>query len=125
MRRCTVGSTASIAGRRSAFFARDESAWTRGGFVGKQWAMPSRHHLAYVFERFPTFTQTFCVREILELEAQGLRPMIFSIRDTRDEPLEDHFPSDLIARVHFLPPKEELRWRRRCSVSRKRRARCG
>ncbi|MFT4546334.1 MAG: colanic acid/amylovoran biosynthesis glycosyltransferase [Verrucomicrobiales bacterium] len=64
--------------------------------------------LAYVFERFPTFTQTFCVREILELERQGLRPMLFSIRDTRDEPLEDHFPPDLISRVHFLPPEKEL-----------------
>jgi colanic acid/amylovoran biosynthesis glycosyltransferase len=42
-------------------------------------------HIAYVFERFPSFTQTFCVREILELERQGLRPLLFSIRDTRDE----------------------------------------
>ena len=27
-----------------------------------------RPHLAYVFERFPSFTQTFCVREVLELD---------------------------------------------------------
>jgi len=64
--------------------------------------------MAYVFERFPTFTQTFCVREILELERQGLRPMLFSIRDTREELLEDHFPPELIGRVHFLPQAKEL-----------------
>ena len=67
-----------------------------------------RPHLAYVFERFPTFTQTFCVREILELERQGLRPLLFSIRDTRGEPLEDHFPADLVERVHFLPQGKDL-----------------
>ena len=64
-------------------------------------------HLAYVFERFPSFTQTFCVREILELERQGLRPLIFSIRDTRDE-VPRHFPGELFQRVHFLPPEKEL-----------------
>lgn len=71
--------------------------------------MSPTYHFAYVFERFPTFTQTFCVREVLELERQGIRPLLFSIRDTRDENLEDHFPKDLIGRVHFLPEKEELR----------------
>jgi glycosyltransferase involved in cell wall biosynthesis len=65
-------------------------------------------HLAYVFERFPSFTQTFCVREVLELERQGLRPLLFSIRDTRQEEIR-HFPAELFERVHFLPSKEELR----------------
>lgn len=64
-------------------------------------------HLAYVFERFPSFTQTFCAREILELERQGLRPMLFSIRDTRDESPR-HFPDELFDRVIFLPPEKEL-----------------
>lgn len=64
-------------------------------------------HLAYVFERFPTFTQTFCVREILELERIGVRPVIFSIHDTRDE-VVGHYPADLVKRVHFLPPEEAL-----------------
>ncbi|HSI63887.1 MAG TPA: glycosyltransferase family 4 protein [Candidatus Saccharimonadia bacterium] len=66
-----------------------------------------RYHLAYIFERFPTFTQTFCVREILELERMGVRPLIFSIHDTRDERV-CHYPTDLLERVHFLPPEEEL-----------------
>lgn len=69
--------------------------------------MPFAMHIAYVFERFPSFTQTFCVREILELERQGIQPLIFSIRDTRDEAIK-HFPPDLLARVHFLPPRDEL-----------------
>ena len=64
-------------------------------------------HLAYVFERFPSFTQTFCVREVLELERQGLRPLIFSIRDTRDE-VPRNFPDELYERVIFLPPEKEL-----------------
>lgn len=64
-------------------------------------------HLGYLFERFPSFTQTFCVREILELERLGVRPLIFSIRDTRDEAIR-HFPSELLQRVRFLPPREEL-----------------
>ena len=65
------------------------------------------NHLAYVFERFPSFTQTFCVREILALERQGVRPLIFSIHDVRAEAVQ-HFPPDLLERVHFLPPEEEL-----------------
>ncbi|MBX7208965.1 MAG: glycosyltransferase family 4 protein [Verrucomicrobiaceae bacterium] len=64
-------------------------------------------HLAYVFERFPSFTQTFCVREVLQLERMGVRPLIFSIRDTRNEEIR-HFPQELFDRVHFLPPRDEL-----------------
>ena len=64
-------------------------------------------HLAYVFERFPTFTQTFCVREVLELERIGVRPLIFSIHDTRDETV-GHYPPDLLERVHFLPQEDAL-----------------
>ena len=65
------------------------------------------YHLAYVFERFPTFTQTFCVREIMELERQGIRPLIFSLRDTRDEPAQS-YPEELRDRVVYLPPSDEL-----------------
>ncbi len=65
------------------------------------------YHLAYVFEKFPSFTQTFCVREIEELERQGIRPVIISIRGTREEALK-HFPEKLVDRVCFLPPEKEL-----------------
>jgi glycosyltransferase involved in cell wall biosynthesis len=47
------------------------------------------------------------VREVLELERQGLRPLIFSIRDTRDE-VPRNFPDELYERVIFLPPEKEL-----------------
>ena len=66
-----------------------------------------RPHHAYVFERFPSFTQTFCVREVAALERQGVRPLIFSIRDPRDE-VPRNFPSELYDRVHFLPPEKQL-----------------
>lgn len=63
--------------------------------------------LGYIFERFPSFTQTFCVREIEQLERLGVKPVIFSIRDTRDEGIQ-HFPRELFDRVHFLPERDEL-----------------
>jgi colanic acid/amylovoran biosynthesis glycosyltransferase len=66
-----------------------------------------KYHLAYVFERFPTFTQTFCVREVLELVRMGVRPIIFSIHDTRAEAVQ-HFPKELFDQVYFLPPEEQL-----------------
>ncbi|MFT5469381.1 MAG: colanic acid/amylovoran biosynthesis glycosyltransferase [Verrucomicrobiales bacterium] len=69
--------------------------------------MSERYDLAYVFERFPTFTQTFCVREIVELERQGLRPLIFSLRDTSDEPSQS-YPDGLRERVINLPANDEL-----------------
>lgn len=69
--------------------------------------MTSTPHLAYIFERFPTFTQTFCVREILELERIGVHPVIFSIHDTRGEAV-GHYPPELAERVHFLPPEDLL-----------------
>lgn len=64
-------------------------------------------HIAYVFERFPSFTQTFCVREVEQLMRMGVKPLIFSIRDTRSEEIQ-HFPQELFDLVHFLPAKEEL-----------------
>jgi colanic acid/amylovoran biosynthesis glycosyltransferase len=72
---------------------------------------------AYLFERFPSFTQTFCYREVGEIERQGLAPWIFSIRRPRDEPAQD-FPAGLAARVRYLPEESELsdefRWLKRC-----------
>ena len=62
---------------------------------------------AYVFERFPSFTQTFCAREVLELQRQGVRPLLFSIHDTREEAIR-HFPKSLIDEVVFLPQGEDL-----------------
>lgn len=63
--------------------------------------------LAYVFERFPSFTQTFCYREIVELRRQGVAPPIFSIRQPADEPPQD-WDKSIVQQVEYLPGDEEL-----------------
>ena len=64
-------------------------------------------HFAYLFERFPSFGQTFCYREVAELDRQGVTPPIFSIRRPKDEPPQDWDPR-IVARVHYLPEESEL-----------------
>jgi colanic acid/amylovoran biosynthesis glycosyltransferase len=72
---------------------------------------------AYLFERFPSFTQTFCYREVAALQRQGLAPWIFSIRRPREETVQDFSP-ELIAQVRYLPQEgdlaDEFRWLKRC-----------
>jgi len=58
--------------------------------------------LAYVFERFPKFSQTFCYREIAELFHQGIRPAIFSLR-TPDLGPETRWDDAITSMVHQLP----------------------
>ena len=62
---------------------------------------------AYLFERFPSFGQTFCYREVAELDRQGITPPIFSIRNPKDEPAQDWDPR-IVGRVHYLPEEKEL-----------------
>src|SRR5438874_124749 len=62
---------------------------------------------AYLFERFPSFGQTFCYREVAELARQGATPPIFSIRKSKDEPLQD-WDKQIVERVHYLPGEEQL-----------------
>jgi glycosyltransferase involved in cell wall biosynthesis len=62
---------------------------------------------AYLFERFPSFGQTFCYREVAELSRQGITPPIFSIRNPKDEPAQD-WDARVIQRVHYLPEEKEL-----------------
>ena len=63
--------------------------------------------LAYLFERFPSFTQTFCYREIAELRRQGALPAIFSIRGTAGEPAQD-WDAAIVRDVRYLPGEKEL-----------------
>jgi hypothetical protein len=63
--------------------------------------------LAYLFERFPSFTQTFCYREIAELGRQGLAPAIFSIRHPTGEPAQD-WDAAIVGQVQYLPGDEQL-----------------
>ncbi|MFL6500957.1 MAG: glycosyltransferase, partial [Candidatus Udaeobacter sp.] len=62
---------------------------------------------AYLFERFPSFGQTFCYREVAELYRQGVAPPIFSIRNPKDEPAQD-WDAHIVKRVHYLPEEREL-----------------
>src|SRR5438132_10205500 len=62
---------------------------------------------AYLFERFPSFGQTFCYREVAELARQGIAPPIFAIRNPKDEPSQD-WDQRIVERVHYLPDEEEL-----------------
>ncbi len=61
------------------------------------------HRFAYLFERFPTFTQTFCVREVDAMRRLGLEFPVFSIRRPHDEPAQDCFRGG--CGVTFLPEK--------------------
>src|SRR5436190_11585766 len=62
---------------------------------------------AYLFERFPSFGQTFCYREVAELYRQGVAAQIFSIRNPKDEPAQD-WDARIVRRVHYLPEEKEL-----------------
>jgi len=63
--------------------------------------------LAYLFERFPSFTQTFCYREIAELRRQSVSPAIYSVRRPTDEPPQ-HWDHAIVREVEYLPGEEEL-----------------
>jgi colanic acid/amylovoran biosynthesis glycosyltransferase len=65
--------------------------------------------VAYLFERFPSFGQTFCYREVFELERQGATAHVFSIRQPVGEPEQD-WDRNLVERVHFhyLPEEKPL-----------------
>jgi colanic acid/amylovoran biosynthesis glycosyltransferase len=62
---------------------------------------------AYLFERFPSFSQTFCYREVAELDRQGEAAAVFSIRKPADEPPQD-WDAKIVARVQYLPDEAQL-----------------
>jgi len=62
---------------------------------------------AYLFERFRSFGQTFCYREVAEVYRQGVAPPIFSIRNPKGEPAQD-WDARIVKRVHYLPEEKEL-----------------
>jgi colanic acid/amylovoran biosynthesis glycosyltransferase len=67
----------------------------------------SMTQFAYLFERFPSFGQTFCYREVAELARQGIAPPVFSIRKPKDEPPQD-WDEQIVESVHYLPEEEHL-----------------
>ena len=65
------------------------------------------NRFAYLFERFPSFGQTFCYREVAELYRQGVKAPIFSIRRPKDEPPQNWDPQ-ITERIQYLPEEAEL-----------------
>ena len=63
--------------------------------------------IGYVLNRFPRFSQTFVLNEILELERRGYRIDIFSLARPPDEPRQPDL-SQLQASVTYLPGLNEL-----------------
>ena len=63
--------------------------------------------VAYLFERFPSFGQTFCYREVAEIERQGTNVHVYSIRQPIGEPRQD-WDERLVHRVHYLPDEDAL-----------------
>ena len=63
--------------------------------------------LAYLFERFPSFTQTFCYREISALYRQGVQTAIFSVRQPVNEPAQEGAAS-VVKEGEDLPGDEPL-----------------
>ena len=69
-------------------------------------ARPSSYSFAYLFERFPSFVQTFVYREAMEMVRQGMAPLLVSIRRPDDPP---NLTEPLGAKVLYLPEEKELR----------------
>lgn len=63
--------------------------------------------VAYLFERFPSFGQTFCYREVAELERQGMTLQVYAIRRPANEP-EQNWDRQIVDRVHYLPEEKAL-----------------
>lgn len=77
----------------------------------KQTALTGSHSgssasFAYLFERFPSFTQTFAFREVEEMFRQKMAPAIYSLR-----PADEHsaFARELLPHVRYLPEGEDLK----------------
>jgi glycosyltransferase involved in cell wall biosynthesis len=65
-----------------------------------------RHSFAYLFERFPSFVQTFVYREAAEMIRQGMNPLLVSVRKP-DDPgtLATQMEDD----IFYLPEEKTLR----------------
>jgi len=69
-----------------------------------QMAKPSRSpvHIGYLVRMYPRFSQTFIVNEILELERQGLRVSIASLRKPTDGLFHEQL-ARVKAKAHYIP----------------------
>jgi glycosyltransferase involved in cell wall biosynthesis len=65
-----------------------------------------RMEFAYLFERFPSFVQTFVYREAAEMLRQGAQPWLVSVRRPEDP---GNLAARLEAEVFYLPEEKALR----------------
>lgn len=66
----------------------------------------AENSFAYIFERFPSFVQTFVYREAEEMARQGMNPWMISIRKPDDPgPLAAKLQSE----IFYLPEEKTLR----------------
>jgi colanic acid/amylovoran biosynthesis glycosyltransferase len=71
--------------------------------------------LGYVLKRFPRISETFIAAELIELERQGEKPVVFALARP-DEPFEHGFIASLRAPVVYLPHRP-LRQPRRVAAA--------
>ena len=74
---------------------------------------PFRERVGYVVKRYPRFSETFIVNEILAHEAAGMQLEIFSLRPSVDTHFQNVI-SQVRAAVNYLPGgsvKSETFWR--------------
>ena len=60
-----------------------------------------------LFERFPSFTQTFVAREAEALRGLGVETALYSVRAVSDEAIR-HFPETLVSATTVLPKADEV-----------------
>jgi colanic acid/amylovoran biosynthesis glycosyltransferase len=77
---------------------------------GSAAAQPQAAHdekasFAYLFERFPSYTQTFCLREVEEMARQGMAPAVYSLREAEEV---TGYEDRTQGRVLYLPRDEDL-----------------
>lgn len=63
--------------------------------------------VGYVLRKFPVLSETFILNEMLELEAQGVRLEIFTLRPTNDPRFHEDL-SRLQARITYVPGPDDL-----------------
>jgi len=64
------------------------------------------HSFAYLFERFPSFVQTFVYREAVEMVRQGMNPWLVSLRRPEES---DDLAEKLDVEVFHAPEEKALR----------------
>src|SRR4249920_353330 len=64
------------------------------------------YSFAYLFERFPSFVQTFVYREAAEMVRQKMDPLLVSVRRPEDQ---TELAEPVGVEVLYLPEEKELR----------------